>query len=80
MKGRTALVDFPAWRIPTVRSGSLILGACDQALRFGCSLYDGLYLALAEMAQCPLVYADQRLRNALGSRFPRAVWIEDFQP
>lgn len=79
-KGRAAVAYFLAWRIPTVRSGSLILAAYDQALRFGCSLYDGLYLALAEMARCPLVHADHRLRNTLGKRFPLALWIEDYHP
>ena len=77
--GRTAIADFLAWHIPTVRSDSLILAAYDQAIRFDCSLYDGLYVALAEMARCPLVYADHRLRNALRNRFPLALWIEDYR-
>lgn len=79
-QGRKAVADFLAWHIPTARSGSLILAAYHQALRFDCSLYDGLYLALAEMAQCPFIYADHRLRNALGNRFPLALWIEDYHP
>jgi predicted nucleic acid-binding protein len=46
--------------------------------RYDCSYYDGLYLALAEAARCPFVYADQRLRNTLAGRCPRAMWIEDY--
>ncbi|MCX6020737.1 MAG: hypothetical protein NTZ05_03225 [Chloroflexi bacterium] len=51
-----------------------------MAQRFGCSLYDGVYLALALARDCPLIYADNRLRNALRGRFPLALWIEDYQP
>ena len=77
-RGRLAVVGFLALRIPTVDDDSLIEAAYDLALRFGCSLYDGLYLALAECIGCPLIYADQHLRNALGTRFPRALWLGDY--
>jgi predicted nucleic acid-binding protein len=33
-------------------------------------IYDCLYVALAEQAQCQLVTADSRLHNATGSTFP----------
>lgn len=62
----TRISDFLAWDIPTVDSSDLILAGLGQAFRFGCSLYDGIYLALAEATRCPLLYADVRLRNVLG--------------
>jgi predicted nucleic acid-binding protein len=34
------------------------------------SLYDTIYVALAEEAGCDMITADERLVNALGSRFP----------
>lgn len=77
---RTVIANFLAWRIPTVGNDELILLAYDLAVRFGCSLYDGLYLALAETTDCPLVYADRRLRNALGGRFPQSLWLTDYTP
>jgi predicted nucleic acid-binding protein len=77
-QARTAISDFLSWRLPTVGDEGLILAAYDQTVRFGCSFYDGLYLALSDAIDRPLVHADDRLRNALGDRFPRAVWIENW--
>jgi len=34
------------------------------------SFYDSLYLALAVASSAPLITADERLVNAMGSRFP----------
>lgn len=60
-------------------SGPLLPAALDLALTTGRSLYDSLYLSLADSLRCPLVTADARLRNALsGSRWQPVVrWIED---
>ena len=75
---RRAVATFLAWRIPTVGDDDLILAAFDHAVQFGCSLYDGLYMALADAIQGPLIYADQRLRNALRGQSPQAVWLPDY--
>lgn len=56
-EARTAIADFLAWRFPTVRTDVLVLAGYDWALRIGCSLYDGLYVGLAQMAGCPLARA-----------------------
>jgi predicted nucleic acid-binding protein len=79
-QARTAIADFLNWRLPTVGDDDLIRAAYEQTLRFGCSLYEGLYLALSESIGCPFLFADDRLRNALGNRFPSAMWIEDWPP
>jgi predicted nucleic acid-binding protein len=73
-----ALNQFIDWRVPTLASDALLIHGHQAALRYGCALYDGLYLALAELAECSLVYADRRLRNTLGGAFARSIWIEDF--
>ncbi len=78
-EGLTAIESFLGWRIETVGNDALIEAGYEMALRFGCSFYDGLYLALAENAGRPLVYADNRLRNALGGRFPLAMWVSDYR-
>lgn len=76
--GRVAIDDFLSWRIPAVDDDGLIAHGYDLSLRFGCSLFDGVYLALAESLDCPFVFADRRLHNALGTDFPLAVWLEDY--
>jgi predicted nucleic acid-binding protein len=75
---RQSFQGFLALRVDTVGQSELLINAFDYAHRFGCALYDALYLALADMAQCPLVHADRRLRNTLGGRFGRELWIEDY--
>jgi predicted nucleic acid-binding protein len=78
--GRATIADFLALPLDTVDGNNLIEAGYDQALRFGCSFYDGLYLALAETLDCPFVFADRRLRNALGANFPRARWLTEYLP
>lgn len=53
--------------------------AYDLAVRFGCSYYDGLYLAAAEMTNGHLLYTDEKLKRNIGHRFALSVWIEDYQ-
>lgn len=79
-EGSAVITEFLAWGLTTVGTDGLIVAAYDWALRFGCSLYDGLYLALAESARCPLIYADARLRHALGSKFTHGLWLTDYVP
>lgn len=75
---RGAVEDFLALRLRTVDSDSLILLGYDRAVDYGCTFYDALYVVLAEAAQCPLLLADERLRNNLRNRFPLVLWIEDY--
>jgi len=79
-QARRAIGVFLGWRVPTVDDDDLITAAFEFTVHFGCSLYDGLYLALAERTACPLVFADGRLRNALAGRFPFALWLTDYSP
>src|SRR5205085_3717193 len=39
--------------------------ALDLAMRFGRSVYDSMYLAVAVLRHCPVVTADRRLHDAL---------------
>ena len=50
-----------------VDSQSLIDSALEIALEFDRSVYDATYLALAVHQDCPMLTADLRLANALGS-------------
>lgn len=75
---RQAITNFLDLGIPTVGANALLIAGYDYALRFDCALYDGLYLALADRAQCPFIHADRRLHNTLNGRFARELWIESF--
>ena len=77
---RREVTAFFLWGIHFVPAQSLAPLAFDLADRFRCSYYDAVYLALAEETGAPFLYADNKLRNALGNRFPLALWIEDYQP
>ncbi|HEX7214087.1 MAG TPA: type II toxin-antitoxin system VapC family toxin [Methylomirabilota bacterium] len=53
-----AVADAPLTVYPTRR---LVSSALDLALRLDCTVYDGCYLALAVLSDCPLVTGDRRL-------------------
>jgi predicted nucleic acid-binding protein len=66
-----------------IESSEPLLGtAWDVARRFDRSFYDGLYVALAERTDCPLVTADRKLYNSLrdGDLAERLMWVEDLAP
>jgi predicted nucleic acid-binding protein len=78
----TARVLLSAFRrAPLQISESKVLmdSAWDIAERYDRSFYDSLYLALAVIAECPLVTADLKLYNRLkASPFADSlVWVED---
>ena len=67
------LTDLCALPVRPVSSRSLIVPATELACLHERTVYDALYLALAEQLDCIMVTADQRLvnalaRTALGSR------------
>jgi len=49
---RSSIEAFLDLRLPTIDGDDLILAAYELTLRVGCSLYDGMYLALAEGLGC----------------------------
>jgi predicted nucleic acid-binding protein len=74
------LADFALMPIETFPIGSLIPSAFALATAAGHSVYDCLYIALADREDCPLVTADRRFLQSfadgpLGYRFR---WIEAF--
>ncbi|MBA2278089.1 MAG: type II toxin-antitoxin system VapC family toxin [Chloroflexia bacterium] len=79
VEARPAVKESLTWGIQPFASDELVLSAFDMSSNLGCSFNDGLHVALAHATQCPLTYADARLRNALGDRFPLAIWIADYE-
>lgn len=70
MAAESALRDLKDRRVRTVPSLVVLETAFDIAVLFERSVYDALYVALATVSQTTFVTADERLVNALGSRFP----------
>jgi predicted nucleic acid-binding protein len=54
----------------SVRSPELLPEALTIAVAFGRTVYDSLYLALANTLKCEVITADERLVNALAAHFP----------
>jgi predicted nucleic acid-binding protein len=55
---------------PTVPSRAVLPEALKIAVDFGRTVYDSTYVALAVATGNELLTADERMVNALGSRFP----------
>jgi predicted nucleic acid-binding protein len=55
-----------------------MLPALQIATTYDRSFVDSLYVALSLQARAELITADERLVNALGSRFP-VRWLGSFQ-
>lgn len=53
--------------------------ACDRAYWLGASLYDGIYVATAISAGCPLLSADDHLRRASAGKYVFYTWIADYK-
>lgn len=67
---RECIRTFAQLGIATVSSKPLVETAFEIGRQFQCTVYDGLYVALAVSLNAPLVTADERLVNGLASRFP----------
>jgi predicted nucleic acid-binding protein len=74
-----ALEEVEAVRLIVWSDRGLLWDAMAIALRRGCSVYDSLYLALADRIDGRLVTADRRVVKALAGTevAQRVVWIED---
>ena len=54
----------------TSSSQGLLEAAFDIAVRFNCTVYDSMYIALASRRGAQLVTADEKLANAVAAHFP----------
>ncbi|MBS0210572.1 MAG: type II toxin-antitoxin system VapC family toxin [Planctomycetes bacterium] len=64
------LLDDLIPRMPILHSSAdLLTRSLEIATQFRRSIYDSLYVALAEREQCQLVTADQKLLNSLRGHF-----------
>ncbi len=76
------LRDLEVLALSIETSEPLMGTAWEVARRYDRSFYDGLYVALAERAGCPLVTADRRLYDALreGDLAEPPIWVEEIEP
>jgi predicted nucleic acid-binding protein len=65
-----AIASLQERRIATAPTGPLLREAFAIATALERSVYDAVYVALAVVANRPLVTADERLANALAARYP----------
>ena len=59
-------------------SADLLEGAYNLAVIHERTVYDMMYIALANRENCQFVTADERMVNAVGEHFPNVVWIANW--
>jgi predicted nucleic acid-binding protein len=74
---RRALEAMLNRNFPTLPSRAFLLEAFKIAADFDRTIYDSTYVAMAVATGTELITADERLVNALGSRFP-VRWLGAF--
>jgi predicted nucleic acid-binding protein len=57
---------------------NLVRSALDFAVQYGCSVYDGLYVALARSLPCPFITADEKLHRSLSASYPEVHLLRDW--
>lgn len=78
-QGEDAISEFLELGLDTVSDDALILEAYALVHRYGCALYDALYLALSQRFSVPFVTADRKLYRLLDV-LPYVVWVGDYSP
>lgn len=69
-------IDLPLQRYSDHELSDVAMG---NALQYRISVYDALYLSLAEIYTSPLITADRALLKACGGRFDFIESLEDFE-
>jgi predicted nucleic acid-binding protein len=67
---KRTLSDMLSYRVATVPTNQLVEQALEIASTYNRAIYDSTYVALAMRTRCDMITADEKLVNALGSRFP----------
>jgi len=75
-----SLADLLALNVPLVPATSLVQSALQLAIRHQRTVYDALYLALAQERNCDVITADARFFHALSSQFPQLLLLRHWQP
>lgn len=73
-----ALGDFLGSPLNVVEDGAVLRRAYSLAKELGRSVYDGIYLALAEHLGIPLYTGDRRLYDTAQQHFSWIRWVEEY--
>jgi predicted nucleic acid-binding protein len=65
-----ALEEMQELPLQTLSSTELVNSAQEIAIRYGRSIYDSVYIAMAKETRSELVTADERLANAIARHLP----------
>ena len=76
-QGRLAITSVLSLAIMTLDADSLILDSYELSNRYGCTLYDALYLATAQSLSLPFVTADRPLYE-LVRQHVQILWIGSY--
>ena len=76
----TALAELGNLPLLIKPSHPLNDAAVSFAIKYDRTVYDSLYVVLAEEEDCPFVTADDRLANALAPHIPNIVKLADWKP
>lgn len=71
------LTELRAWGLDLTPAAKLLDDALTLAHEHQCSVYDALYLALAQQRECDLVTADERLYSAVRDQLPWVKWLHN---
>ena len=75
-----SLADLLTLNVPLVSATSLAQSALQLALQHQRTVYDALYLALAQERNCSLMTADERFFNALSPQFLNLQFLRNWRP
>jgi predicted nucleic acid-binding protein len=74
-----SLADLLDLNLPLVPATDIVKPALQLAMHYQRTLYDALYLALAQERSYDLVTADERFCNAVNSAFPQIKLLRHWQ-
>jgi predicted nucleic acid-binding protein len=73
-EAETALAALQDLHLPTLSSPTIANPALGIAVKYGRSIYDSMYVALAVHLHSQLITADEKLANALAAHLP-VIWL-----
>jgi predicted nucleic acid-binding protein len=79
-EAKESLADLLTLQVPLVSATRLVQSALSLALQHQRTIYDALYLALAQERNCDLITADERFLHALSAQFPQLQLLRYWQP
>jgi len=78
-QAKRAILDFLSLELQTVSDNALIMAGYAAAGEYGCAFYDGLYVALAERSNLPLLTSDHKLYQRI-RHLPQVLWLGHWSP